>query len=334
MILTRRTLISTLGTGFAAVSLGRSAFAATKEPQVGIVVKIGGIPWFNAMDVGIKKEAKADAANAWMVGPTQADAAQQVRAIEDLIARKVDVIGVVPNDSAALAPVLGRAKAAGIKVISHEGPDQQNNDWDFELTTVQAYGEKHMDLLAENMGQEGKYIVYVGSLTVPLHNAWADAAIAYQKTKYPKMEMLGDRFGCAESLDESIKVTQDQLRAHPDLKGILTFGSQGPIGAARVLDDRGKAKTVALVGGFSPGQGQKYVMNGTIRGGFIWNPMTAGQIFVELAKMLAEGREPKDGMELVEVGAVKVYPEKRLIQAQKLEALDKANIARLVALGL
>ncbi len=49
-----------------------------------------------------------------MVGPTQADAAQQVRAIEDLIACKVDVIGIVPNDAAALEPALQRARAAGI----------------------------------------------------------------------------------------------------------------------------------------------------------------------------------------------------------------------------
>ena len=179
MNLTRRRLLGTMGGGLAAGTLGAPlAFADAKQPQVGIVVKIGGIPWFNAMETGIKKESAADAVDGWMVGPTQADAAQQVRAIEDLIARKVDVIGVVPNDSAALAPVLGRAKAAGIKVISHEGPDQQNNDWDFELTTVAAYGEKHMDLLADNMGSEGKYIVYVGSLTVPMHNALDDAAIA------------------------------------------------------------------------------------------------------------------------------------------------------------
>ena len=335
MKLTRRELMGTMGGGLAAGTLGVPlAFAQAKEPQVGIVVKIGGIPWFNAMEMGIKKEAPVDKVNAWMVGPTQADAAQQVRAIEDLIARKVDVIGVVPNDSTALEPVLGRAKAAGIKVITHEGPAQKNNDWDFEMTTIEAYGHEHMDLLAKEMGSEGKYIVYVGSLTVPLHNAWADAAIAYQKQKYPKMEMLGDRFGVAESLDESIKTTQDQLRAHPDLTGILTFGSQGPIGAAKVLDDRGKAKSIALVGGFSPGQGQKYVMNGTIRGGYIWNPLVAGQVFVQLASLLAAGKTPTDGMEMVEVGPVKVYPDKRLIQVQKLESLDKANIKRLADLGL
>lgn len=335
MKLSRRTLLGAAGAGVAAGAVGMpAAYADAKQAQAGIVVKIGGIPWFNAMDAGIKKQDQKEGVNAWMVGPTQADAAQQVRAIEDLIARKVDVIGIVPNDAAALEPVLTRAKAAGIKVLSHEGPSLKGNDWDFELTTIEAYGKAHMDLLAKEMGDEGKYIVYVGSLTVPLHNAWADAAIAYQKQKYPKMQMVGDRFGVAESVDDSIKTTQDQLRAHPDLKGILTFGSQGPIGAAKVLDDRGKAKSVALVGGFSPGQGMKYVMNGTIRGGYIWNPMTAGQIFVQLAKMLAEGKQPTDGMTLVEVGPVRVYPDKRLIQAQKLESLDKANVKRLADLGL
>jgi len=333
MTVTRRALLATTAAGLAASLLpGGTAFAA--EEQVGIVVKIGGIPWFNAMEAGIKQEAEKEGTNAWMVGPTQADAAQQVRAIEDLIARKVNVIGIVPNDSAALAPVLGRARDAGIKVLAHEGPDQENRDWDFELTTVEAYGQAHMDLLAKEMGEQGEYIVYVGSLTVPLHNAWADAAIAYQKEKYPNMTMLGDRFGVAESVDETIKTTQDQLRAHPELKGILTFGSQGPIGAARVLEDREVADKVALVGGFSPGQGVKYVKSGTIRGGYIWNPMTAGEIFVQLGTLLAKGEEPKDGMELVGVGPVQVFPDQKLIQAQKLEALDKENIDRLVELGL
>lgn len=335
MQVTRRIVLAALGGAVAASAFGGMTIGAqAADPQMGVVVKIGGIPWFNAMEVGIKKAGPEFKMDAWMVGPTQADAAQQVRAIEDLIARKVAVIGIVPNDSAALEPVLGRARAAGIKVIAHEGPNQKEMDWDFELTTVEGYGQAHMDLLAKEMGEEGKYIVYVGSLTVPLHNAWADAAIAYQKEKYPKMQMVGDRFGVAESLDESIKTTQDQLRANPDLKGILTFGSQGPIGAARVLDDREKAKSIALVGGFSPGQGVKYVKSGTIRGGYIWNPMTAGEIFVQLGSMLAAGKEPTDNMELTGVGPVRVYPDKKLIQAQKLESLDRENIDRLVELGL
>ena len=61
---------------------------------------------------------------------------QQVRAVEDLIARKVDVIAVVPNDAVALEPVFKRAQEAGIKVLTHESPDQKFNDWNVELTSV------------------------------------------------------------------------------------------------------------------------------------------------------------------------------------------------------
>src|SRR6185503_6283441 len=79
MRITRRTALTMLGGGVVAGTLGGtlgSALAA--DPSVGIVVKIGGIPWFNAMEVGIKKAAPEFKMDAWMVGPTQADAAQQV----------------------------------------------------------------------------------------------------------------------------------------------------------------------------------------------------------------------------------------------------------------
>ena len=78
--------------------------------RMGVVVKIGGIPWFNAMEVGIEQRAEELGVEAFMVGPTSADPALQVRAIEDLIAQGVDVIGVVPNDAEVLEPVLQRAE--------------------------------------------------------------------------------------------------------------------------------------------------------------------------------------------------------------------------------
>ncbi len=48
---------------------------AADKIRMGIVVKIGGIPWFNAMEAGIKSEAAKRGIDAWMVGPTAADPA-------------------------------------------------------------------------------------------------------------------------------------------------------------------------------------------------------------------------------------------------------------------
>ena len=61
--------------------------AAQDKPRMGVVVKIGGIPWFNAMEVGIKEQGDKLGVDAFMIGPTSADPALQVRAIEDLIAQ-------------------------------------------------------------------------------------------------------------------------------------------------------------------------------------------------------------------------------------------------------
>lgn len=334
MLITRRHALTAVAGTALAGTLGAPFARAQKKPQIATVVKIGGIPWFNAMEVGIKKAAEEQGVDAWMVGPTQADAAQQVRAVEDLIARKVDVIAVVPNDAVALEPVFQRAKAAGIKVITHESPDQNFHDWDIELTSVAGFGETHLEALAKAMGGEGKYIVFVGSLTVPLHNKWADASIELAKKKYPKMQLVADRFGVAESVDDSFRTALDQMRANPDLKGILAYGSQGPIGAARAVDDRGKAGKVSVVGPFSPGQGAKYIKAGTITEGFIWNPMLAGQTIVRVGAALAKGVTPTDGMELPDLGQVNVIPDKHLILAQKLEAINKGSIDRLTGMGL
>ncbi len=331
--LTRRSILKLAAATPLALAMSRMA-AAQAKAQIATVVKIGGIPWFNAMEAGIKKAGAELGVEAWQIGPTQADAAQQVRAVEDLIARKVDVIAVVPNDATALEPVFKRAQEAGIKVITHESPDQKNNDWNIELTTIQGFGEQHMEALAKAMGGKGDYIVYVGSLTVPLHNKWADAAINYQKEKYPEKKLVADRFGVAESLDDSYKTALDQMRANPQLKGILAFGSQGPIGAARAVEERGKEETVAVVGPFSPGQGAKYIKSGAIREGFIWNPMLAGEAIVYVGNALAKGETPKDGMEIPGLGPVKVDPETRNILAQKLQPINQGTIEELVKMGL
>ena len=122
------------------------------------------------------------------------------------------------------------------------------------------------------MGGEGKYAVFVGSLTVPLHNAWADAANAFIAENYPDIELVGERYGVAENVDDSRKTALDLIAAHPDLKGILAFGSQGPIGAGRAIEERRLGGQVHVLGPFSPGQGQKLVQSGISQSTAVQSP--------------------------------------------------------------
>ena len=113
----RRKFLQVSGAAVAASFAGVSLAHAAGD-SVGVVVKIGGIPWFNAMEAGIKDQGAALGIDSFMIGPTSADPALQVRAIEDLIAKGVKVIGVVPNDEKALEPILEKAMKAGIKVVA------------------------------------------------------------------------------------------------------------------------------------------------------------------------------------------------------------------------
>src|SRR5882672_10004111 len=133
---------------------GKVAFAATQTMVT--VVKIAGIPWFNAVEKGIKKGAKDFNIDATMVGPANVDPAQQVKLLEDQIAKKVNVIGLVPLDVKVCEPVLKRAQAAGIKVITHEGPEQEGRDWNVELIDSVRFGEVQMERLAKDLGGEGE----------------------------------------------------------------------------------------------------------------------------------------------------------------------------------
>lgn len=325
-----------LGGLAAAMALGLMATTALAQdaPRMGVVVKIGGIPWFNAMEVGIEERAAELGWDAWMVGPTSADPALQVRAVEDLIAQGVDAIGVVPNDAEVLEPVLARAREQGIIVITHESPAQQNVDWNFEMASSKGFGEAHAKLLADNMGGDGKYALYVGSLTVPLHNAWADAAVAYLEENYPDMELVADRFGVAESVDDSRSTALDLMRAHEDLEGFLAFGSQGPIGAGRAVDERRKGGEIFVVGPFSPGQGQRLVHQDVITGGFMWNPMEAGKVFVTIADMVKNEVPIEDGTEIPGLGVVSPDAENHNIIVDALVTLSKDTVDGLAEMGL
>ena len=330
----RRQTLKLLGATALVGVAGMPTIASAAASEMVVVVKIAGIPWFNALEVGVKKAGAEFGINASMVGPSSVDPAQQVKLIEDLIAKKVAVIGLVPLDVKVTEPVLKRAQAAGIKVITHEGPEQAGRDWNVELIDSVVFGEVQMQRLAKEMGEEGEYVVYVGTLTTPLHNNWADSAIAYQKKNYPKMKLATDRFPGADVTDDAYKTTLDVIKAYPNLKGILGFGSQGPIGAGNAVREKKLGKKIAVVGTVLPSQAKSLIMDGIVREGFLWNPTDAGYAMVAVAKLVLDGKEIKDGIEVPGLGKAAVDVANKQIKVEKIMKINKETVDALIAGGL
>lgn len=161
--------------------------------EIVVVPKDSSNPWFVRMKTGVDEYAKQTGLNVYQKGTAEIDATLQAQLVQDLIAQGVDALCVVPVDLESIEPVLAQARKAGIVVITHEGADLENVDYDIEAFSNAGYGAFIMDNLAEAMGEEGVYTTMVASLTNGSHNEWADAGVAHQKAAYPKMQLLEEK---------------------------------------------------------------------------------------------------------------------------------------------
>ena len=298
--------------------------ASSDKYEIVTVVKITGIPWFNRLEEGVKAAATDLDINAYQVGPADADPAQQVKMIEDLISKKVDAICVTPNDATALEPVFKKAREQGILILTHESPDQKGKDVDIELIDNIAFAQRTWDMLVEGMGTSGKYAIFVGGLTVPLHNLWADEGIKYAKAKYPNLELVTSRIPCGEDQELSKQKTLELLKTYPDLKGIVGYGSLGPPGAAQALKEKGLAGKVTVVGTVIPGHAAPYLKEGSLTKGILWDPKDAGYALNWVAKYMLDGGDLKALKEIPGIGAVSVNGD--IIGVNAMVDITKENV--------
>ena len=163
--------------------LGAQAGMAANSPVFITVVKSTGFNWFKRMEVGVKEFGQKNGVAAVQVGPSKADSAMQLQSLEDAISQKPTALAVVPLEAPSLESALKKARDRKIVVVTHEAAGIKNADYDVEAFNNADYGRHLMEEMAKRMNYEGKYAVFVGSLTQTTHNAWVDAAVALAKGK-------------------------------------------------------------------------------------------------------------------------------------------------------
>ena len=260
--------------------------------EIVVVPKDSSNPWFVSMDTGVKEYATAHPElNVYQKGTDQIDAPLQAQLVEDLIAQGVDAICVVPVDIQSVAPVLKKARDAGIVVIAHEGSALTNVDYDIEAFSNAGYGQFIMDNLAMAMGEEGVYTAMVADLPNGSHNEWADAAVAYQKEAYPNMTLLEaqPRVESHDNGDTAYNVAKECIKAYPELKGIMGASSFDAPGVARAIDELGLTDQFFTTGTGMPAANAALLKSGTIKSLTLWDPAVAGQAMISLAVKVLNG---------------------------------------------
>lgn len=288
-------LVLVLVVGF--IFFGEQQGAAKEDLVFATVVKSIAFNWFKRMEVGVLDFGKDYGVKAFMEGPSVADSAQQVALIEDLIAVGVDAIINVPYGVEEHEPIQKKAMDAGIIVVTHEASFVKNAHYDVEAFSNADYGEEIMRELATCMGEEGKYIQFVGSLTNASHNEWTDAALAYQRAHYPKMVFVG-KYESKEDMDVAYNIMKDLLKSHPDIKGVQGSAAGDVVGAGRAIEELGLSNQIAVVGTSIPSYAGELLKTGAVDLAMCWDPATAGYAANVVAYKVLKGEKITDGMSL------------------------------------
>jgi len=286
---------------------------AAGEMKIVSIPKLVGVAWFDRMVSGGERWVAENGGSFNQTGPSTADAALQLQALEDAITEKADVIHIVPNSTETLEIAMKRAMDEGIVVISHEAPDAKNVTYDIEAFQNSAYGEHFIDALAELINGSGEYAIIVGSIQAETHMEWANAALAYQKEKYPDMSLAADFVESNEDHDTAYNKTKELLKTYPNLKGIIGSSVIDPAGAALAVEEAGKVGEVFIVGTSVVDVVASYLESGAISMISLWDTDKTSYAMCEAAKIVKEGGEVKTGDNLGEGGYESVVVEGNVI---------------------
>lgn len=273
------------------------ANAAGKKITVAMLPKKKGVPYFTSCSEGAEEAAK-ELGNVELIydGPTSGDAAEAAKMIDQWIAQGVDVIAVSPNDPAVLGPAMKRARDAGIHVITWDAdaaPDTR--EFMVNQATAEEIGFALVDAMAKDLGGDaasGEVAIVTASLTAANQNEWMKH-MKVRLEKYPSLKLVEVK-PSNEDQKLAFSITQDLMKAYPNLKGVFAISSVAFPGASEAVKQAGKSGQVFVTGLSTPNDMRAYVKEGVVKSVILWNTKDLGYLTIQAARALVDGRLKKD----------------------------------------
>jgi rhamnose transport system permease protein len=321
------------GTAACPMMAGAPLPAADKAPKptggqqftVAMMPKNKGDAYFISCKEGAEAAAKELGIKLLWDGPTQTDPMKQNEVVEAWITQGVNVIAVSVENKEAIATVLRKAKAKGIKVLTWDADSEQDaRDFLINQATPQGIGETLMDEAARIMGGEGEFAIVTASLTAANQNDWIKFIKARLAAKHPKIK-LATIEPSDDQRDKAFSRTQALLKAYPKVKLVMAIAAPAVPGAAEAVDQSGR-KDVKVMGLSLPNLCKEFIHKGVIDCIVLWNTLDLGYLTVHAAQALADGKlaAGATALEAGKLGKIEVAGDEVLLG--KPFVFNKANV--------
>ena len=268
-----------IGTIIAAFLLPFAATAQNKTPTFVMVTKAVH-PYYETCYEGFKAAGAKYKVKVERVDPQKMELPLQVKAIEELIAQRVDGIAISAVDDAGLKPVVAEATRAGIKVITFDAPAPSSAALTYIGTDNETAGFEAGKRMAELMKGQGNLVVLQGGLgaaNLNLRTKGFKAALAKFAPKAKVLEVVD----VAGDFSVATNKTEALLQTYPNLTAIFAVSAEGAPAAAGVLKQQRKGGKILLAGFDDHKDTLKGIKDGTIAFCIVQKTFKMGWLSIE-----------------------------------------------------
>lgn len=246
-------------------------------------------PFYVALEAAVKEKTRSYGMK-YLSTDGQGDIAKQVMAVEDLLAKGVNVLIINPLDPKALVPVIKAAKLQGVLVfvldsyIDDEAPyeaavfaDNEKNGEILGEWVVNNFRQKEMNIAiisgnqGNPVGREKRLGFIKGLADAQLHG-----------TSKVSVKVLSQGWG-AWNNNGGLKAMEDILVAHPSVNLLLAENDAMAMGALKAIREMGMQDKITILGYDAQKEALELIIEGSYAATAQNSPSILGSTIVEVA---------------------------------------------------
>ena len=218
----------------------------------------------------------------------QADIAKQITAVEDLVAKGIDILILNPLDSKALVPTVNQVVKSGIPVFIVDSYIEPTAQYITSiLANNQGNGEMVGEYVADKLGKTKiKAAIISGAQGSPVGKEKRLGFIRGIAENQLRTQGSADLTVVSQgwggwSNNGGLKAMEDILASHPDINVLMAENDAMALGAIKALNESGKANNVLVVGFDGQKEALDLIKQGKYQATALNSPVGLGKLAVE-----------------------------------------------------
>lgn len=218
------------------------------------------------------------------------DLAVQTAAVEDFIAKGVDLVTIVPIDSEASAAEGRMVTDAGIPLITVDiAITEDVGQVAHVASDNRGGGEIAAEKMSELLGGEGEVAV-INNPTITSVVEREDGFIEKLAESAPGVVIVATQSG-ESTREQALSVAEDLIQANPGLDGIFAVNDAMALGALQAVNAAGLEDQISIIGFDASSEGLAEIASGdsAFKASVAQDPVEIGKIVSETAIQVLQG---------------------------------------------